>query len=91
LKKSFFSSNIIKTPKYSRDGAEKKERKRGRKSIEKKKKERKLHESLQIKGEVNIFRGEKHFNFKNSFLYDSISPLHHTISKTFSKSLRKFS
>jgi hypothetical protein len=31
------------------------------------KKERKFQESLQIKGEVNIFRGEKHFNFKNSF------------------------
>jgi hypothetical protein len=37
-----------------------------------KKRERKLQESLQIKGEVNILRGEKHFNFKNSFLYDSI-------------------
>jgi hypothetical protein len=24
-------------------------------------------EPLQIKGEVNILRGEKHFNFKNSF------------------------
>jgi hypothetical protein len=70
----------------------KKKRKRGRKSIEKKK-ERKLQESLQIKGEVNILREEKHFNFKNSFFYDSIPPppLHHSISKTFSKSLRKFS
>jgi hypothetical protein len=47
-----FSSNIIKTPKSSRDGALKK---------------RKLQESLQIKGEVNILRGEKYFNFKNSF------------------------
>jgi hypothetical protein len=28
---------------------------------------KKLQESLQIKGEVNILRGEKHFNFKNSF------------------------
>jgi hypothetical protein len=37
-----------------------------------KKEERKLQVSLQIKGEVNILRGEKHFNFKNSFLYDSI-------------------
>jgi hypothetical protein len=26
-----------------------------------------LQESLQIKGEVNILRGEKHFNFKNFF------------------------
>jgi hypothetical protein len=29
--------------------------------------ERKLQESIQIKGEVNILRGGKHFNFKNSF------------------------
>jgi hypothetical protein len=34
---------------------------------EKKKRRRKVQVSLQIKGEVNIFRGEKHFNFKNSF------------------------
>jgi hypothetical protein len=27
--------------------------------------EKKLQESLQIKGEVNILRGVKHFNFKN--------------------------
>jgi hypothetical protein len=32
---------------------------------EKKKEKEKLQESLQIKGEVNILRGEKHFNFKN--------------------------
>jgi hypothetical protein len=35
--------------------------------MKKKKKERKLQEYLQIKGEVNILRGENHFNFKNSF------------------------
>jgi hypothetical protein len=29
--------------------------------------EKKLQECLQIKGEVNILRGEKHFNFNNSF------------------------
>jgi hypothetical protein len=45
-----FSSNIIKTPKSSRDGAKKK-----------------LQESPQIKGEVNILREEKHFNFKIPF------------------------
>jgi hypothetical protein len=38
----------------------------------KKETKRKLQESLQIKGEVNILRGEKHFNFKNSFACDSI-------------------
>jgi hypothetical protein len=32
----------------------------------------KIQESLQIKGEVNIFRGEKYFNFKNSFSCDPI-------------------
>jgi hypothetical protein len=36
-------------------------------NIEKKKKERKLQVSLQIKGEVNILSGEKHF--KNSVFY----------------------
>jgi hypothetical protein len=34
---------------------------------ERQQKQRKLQGSLQIKGEVNILRGEKHFNFKNSF------------------------
>jgi hypothetical protein len=41
-----------------------------RKKIEKKekgKREKKLQGSSQIKGEVNIMRGEKHFNFKNPF------------------------
>jgi hypothetical protein len=47
-------------------------RKKGEKEKEKVLKKRKLQESLQIKGEVNILIGEKHFNFKNSFLYDSI-------------------
>jgi hypothetical protein len=52
-----FSSNIIKTPESSRDEAYKK----------REKEKEKLQESLQIKGEVNILRGEKHFNFKNPF------------------------
>jgi hypothetical protein len=33
----------------------------------KKRRGKKLQEFLQIKGEVNILRGEKHFNFKNLF------------------------
>jgi hypothetical protein len=70
LKKCFFSSNIIKTPSPQDTEHRKKRKKRRRKSIENK--ERKLQESPQIKGEVNILRGEKHFNFKISFLYDSI-------------------
>jgi hypothetical protein len=50
----------------------KKREKEEEKALKKEKKERKLQVSLQIKGKVNILRGEKHFNFKNSFLYDSI-------------------
>jgi hypothetical protein len=52
-----FSSNIIKTPESSRDRAYKKRMKE----------KEMLQESLQIKGKVNISRGEKHFNFKNPF------------------------
>jgi hypothetical protein len=33
--------------------------------MKKRRKKEKLQESLQIKGKVNILRGEKHFNFKN--------------------------
>jgi hypothetical protein len=33
----------------------------------KKEKGKKLQESPKIKGEVNILRGEKHFNFKDPF------------------------
>ncbi|WP_428025484.1 hypothetical protein, partial [Arcobacter sp.] len=50
----------------------KRERERGRKSIEKERE--KLQESLQIKGEVNILRGEKHFNFENPFYMIPFSP-----------------
>jgi hypothetical protein len=58
-----FSSNIIKTPKSSRDSIEKQEKKE--KKERKGKREKKLQESPQIKEEVNISREEKHFNFKN--------------------------
>jgi hypothetical protein len=37
-------------------------------------KKRKLKESLQIKGEVNILRGEKHFNCKTLFDVILFSP-----------------
>jgi hypothetical protein len=51
-----------------------------------------LQGSLQIKGEVNISRGEKYFNFKNPFWCDSIfSPSIIPFQKPFPKSLRKFS
>jgi hypothetical protein len=54
-----FFSNIIKIPKWSRHGAYKKRKKE--------EKDKKLQESPQIKWEVNILRGEKHFNFKDPF------------------------
>jgi hypothetical protein len=42
------------------------------------------------KGEVNILRGEKHFNFKIFLLmWFHFLPLHHTISKTCSKIIEK--
>jgi hypothetical protein len=61
----------------------------------KKKKEekgkKKLQESPQIKGEVNILRGEKHLNFKALFLcYSIFSPSIIPFQKPFPKSLRKF-
>jgi hypothetical protein len=60
---------------------EKKEKgKRGRK--------RKASRVSSNKGEVNILRREKHFNFKNLFRYDFL-PLHHTISKSLSKIIEK--
>jgi hypothetical protein len=59
---------------------------------EKQKEKEKLQESLQIKWEVNILRGEKHFNFKNPYCCDSIfSPSIIPFQKAFPKSLRKFS
>jgi hypothetical protein len=39
-----------------------------------KKEREKLQESFQIKGEVNILRGGKHFNFKNPFYMIPFSP-----------------
>jgi hypothetical protein len=77
-----FSSNIIKTPKSSRNGAKKRERKR-----------KKAPRVSSNKGEVNILRGERYFNFKSPFQCDPIfSPSIITFrKKTFPKPLRKFS
>jgi hypothetical protein len=53
---------------------------------------KKLQESPQTKGEVNILRGEKHFNFKDSSWYDSIlAPSIIPFQEPFPKSLGKFS
>jgi hypothetical protein len=73
------SSNINKNPKSSRDGA-------------KKKRKKKAPRVSSNKGEVNILRGEKHFNFKNPFQCDSIfSPSIIPFQELFPKSLKKFS
>jgi hypothetical protein len=56
----FFSSNIIKTPESSRDRAYKRE-----------KEKEKLQETLQIKWEVNISRGEKYTSTSKS-AFDAI-------------------
>jgi hypothetical protein len=78
-----FSSNIIKTPSSPQEMEHRKNRKKEKK---------KLQESPQIKGEVNILRGEKHFNFKDPFWCDFIfSPSIIPFQKSFLKSLRKFS
>jgi hypothetical protein len=54
-------------------------------------KQKKLQESLEIKGEVNIWRGEKHFNIKKNFflMRFHLLPLHQTIAKTLSKIIEK--
>jgi hypothetical protein len=89
LKRSFeemiFSSNIIKTPKSSRWSW-----KKGREK--KKKRKRKDPKVSSNKGEVNILREERHFNFKIPFWCDLIfSPSIIPFQKPFLKSLRKFS
>jgi hypothetical protein len=79
-----FSSNIIKTAKSLRDGAEEKGR-------EKKQKMRKAPKVSSNKGEVNILRGERHFNFKNPFRCDLIfSPSIISFQKPFPKIIEKF-
>jgi hypothetical protein len=57
-----FSPQISSKPPGPQETEHKRERER-----EREKEKRKLQWSRQIKGEVNILRGEKHFNFKNSF------------------------
>jgi hypothetical protein len=74
LKKRFFSSNIIKIPRVLKRRSTKE---REREKIIEKEEERKKEEEKKTprvssnKGEVNILRGEKHFNFKN-ILFDVI-------------------
>jgi hypothetical protein len=88
--KWFFFSNIIKSPKRwsiekKRENILKKEKKKKRRG-----RKRKAPRVSSNKGEVNILRGETHFNFKIFFLmWFHFLPLHHTISKTPSKIIEK--
>jgi hypothetical protein len=86
LKKWFCPQISSKPPSPQETEHRKKEEK------EEKGKEKKLQEYPQIKGEVNILRGEKHFMFKEPFWCDSIfSSSIIPFQKPFPKSLRKFS
>jgi hypothetical protein len=64
----------------------KKEKKR-KKIKRKKRKKKKAQRVSSNKGEVNILRVEKHFNFKKKFC--DFLPLHHAISKILSKIIKK--
>jgi hypothetical protein len=78
-----FFSNIIKTPSPQEVGLNKKG--------EEKRRKKKAPKISPNKGEVNILRGERHFNFKNSVRRDLIfSPSIIPLQKPFPKSLRKF-
>jgi hypothetical protein len=91
---------VIFLPKYhqnpqvlKRQSVEKKREKNDWKEKKEKGKRERKRKSPSVssnKGEVNIPRVEKHVNLKNLFWCDFL-PLHHTISKPFPKSLRKFS
>jgi hypothetical protein len=63
--------------------------------LEKKEKEKQKRKAPKVssnKGEVNILRGERYFNFKNPFWCDLIfSPSIILFQKPFPKSLRKLS
>jgi hypothetical protein len=87
LLKKWFSPQISSKPPSPQ---ETEHRKREREKEEKGKR-KKLQESPQIKGEVNILRGEKHFNLEDPFWCDSIfSPFIIPFQKPFPKSLRNF-
>jgi hypothetical protein len=75
--RSDFSTLISSKPPSPKEIEHKKKEKKRKKKYWKK--ERKLQESLQIKGEVNILRGEKRFNFKKSFymIPFSLPPSYH--------------
>jgi hypothetical protein len=75
LKKWFSPLNIIKTPQVlKRWSIEKIEREKEEEKVLKIKERERLQESLQIKGEVNILRGGKHFNIENLFYMIPFSP-----------------
>jgi hypothetical protein len=63
-----------------------------KKREKKKRKKKKAPKAFSNKGEVNILRGEKHFNIKIFFLMCfHFLPFHHTISKKPSKIIENIS
>jgi hypothetical protein len=84
--KKWFPPQISSKPLSPQETEHRKKKKKRRK----RKKETKLQGSPQIKGEVNILGGEKHFNFKDPFWCDSIfSPSIIPFEKTLSKITEK--
>jgi hypothetical protein len=82
LKRSFWRSNFLLKYHQNPQVVKRRSKKRGR--------ERKPPRVSSNKGEVNILRGERHFNFKISFsMWSHFLPLHHTISKKLSKIIEK--
>jgi hypothetical protein len=82
--KKWFSPQISSKPPSPQEREHRKKRK--------KEKRKKAPTVPQIKEEVNILRGVKHFNYKDPFSCDSIfSPSIIPFQKPFPKSLRKFS
>jgi hypothetical protein len=94
LRKWFFSSNIIKPPRRWSIEKRKKERENVLKKENKKKEEEKKAPRVSSnKGEVNILRREKHFNFKIYFLmwFHFLPPPIIPFQKPLPKPFRKFS
>jgi hypothetical protein len=92
LKKWFFFSNIIKTPKVlKRRSIKNKDREKLLKKRKKKEEEKeKLQESLQIKGKSTFLEEKNTLTSKISFLmWFHFLPIHYTISKILSKIIEK--
>jgi hypothetical protein len=85
-----FLHKYHQNPQETEHRKKKKERKRIEKREKRRGRKRKAPRVYSNKGEVNILRVEKHFNFKIFFLMGfHFLPLRHTISETPSKIIEK--